>query len=150
MPMSDQVSVCLPPVEPVLADIISRPVLVEGYDWYDPIVVDETAGWIISTPSVAPATQMSEGREGLGQACGYKTPIGSQTKKPRGRPKKSQQQQPTDDHMPTISKCCLETLETWNTAKLLGISATQDSAVLSGIRKSKRLMILEGKDIGIE
>ena len=62
------------------------------------------------------------------------TPItGKSTSRPRGRPRKYV------DHGIT------EARKTWETAQRLGISADDEDAMLSELRKSKRIWIMEGK-----
>lgn len=64
-------------------------------------------------------------------------------KKPRGRPKRIHSL-PEPLFVPsTPSKSQPEALETWNTAKLLGVKASNEGKVLSALRKSKRLLFLE-------
>lgn len=68
-------------------------------------------------------------------------------KKPRGRPKRNACSLPEPLFVPsTPSKSNLEALETWNTAKLLGVTASNEQAVVSELRKSKRLLVLEEND----
>lgn len=64
-------------------------------------------------------------------------------KKSRGRPKRihSLQEPPS-----TPSKNHLEALETWNLANMLGVKASNEERVLSALRKSKRLLVLEEKN----
>ena len=47
----------------------------------------------------------------------------------------------------TSSKGLLEAQNTWNTTKLLGISSSEEDAVTAGLRKSKRLLIIDGKTV---
>ena len=62
------------------------------------------------------------------------TPImANKSSRPRGRPRKS------SDHG------MIEARKTWETAQLLGISANDEEAVLSRLRKSKRISIMKGK-----
>ncbi|CAO2837849.1 unnamed protein product [Amaranthus hypochondriacus] len=72
---------------------------------------------------------------------------GAKTKKPRGRPKKFALSLPDPIFVPsTPSKSCGEAIETWNLAKSLGIKADDDGAVLSALRKSKRLLTMEARN----
>ena len=65
----------------------------------------------------------------------------SKSSRLRGRPRKcSDHQTPSEPH----SLGMLEARKTWETAQLLGISSHDDEAVLSGLRKSKRILLLEG------
>ncbi|CAO2835012.1 unnamed protein product [Amaranthus hypochondriacus] len=65
-------------------------------------------------------------------------------KRPRGRPKKIVHSLPEPLFVPsTPLKSSIEAIETWNTAKLLGIKSSNEAAVISQLRKSKRLLVLE-------
>ena len=77
------------------------------------------------------------------------TSLSRQTKNPRGRPRKNRTQQQCDTPIPPLSKSYLEAMDTWNTAKLLGISSSEKDAVISCLRKSKRLLIMDGNPIEI-
>ncbi|CAO2826296.1 unnamed protein product [Amaranthus hypochondriacus] len=70
-----------------------------------------------------------------------------QQKRPRGRPKRNACSLPEPLFVPsTPSKSNLEAIETWSTAKLLGVTASNEQAVISELRKSKRLLVLEEND----
>ncbi|CAO2817971.1 unnamed protein product [Amaranthus hypochondriacus] len=65
-------------------------------------------------------------------------------KRPRGRPK--QNANPIHEPMSiqsTPSQRLQEAVETWNCAKALGVRSTYEKDVISQLRKSKRLLILE-------
>ncbi|CAO2832436.1 unnamed protein product [Amaranthus hypochondriacus] len=65
-------------------------------------------------------------------------------KKPRGRPKKIACSLPAPLFVhATPSKSTCEALETWNTTKLLGVTSSDEGAVIAELRKSKRLMVME-------
>ncbi|CAO2827595.1 unnamed protein product [Amaranthus hypochondriacus] len=65
-------------------------------------------------------------------------------KRPRGRPKtKGLQQLDTQTSAQPMSRSLMEAQNTWNEAKLLGISSSDENAVIAHLRKSKRLLILE-------
>lgn len=65
-------------------------------------------------------------------------------KRPRGRPKRTTYSLPEPLYVPsTPSKSELEAMETWNIAKLLGVKSPNERAVISALRKSKRLLVLE-------
>ena len=89
--------------------------------WVDPIVSNENIDWndVESTESrqnSIPSTPMSTNK----------------SSRPRGRPKKH-------------SDCGrIEARQTWETAQKLGISTDDEEAVLLGLRKSKRILIMEG------
>ncbi|CAO2840933.1 unnamed protein product [Amaranthus hypochondriacus] len=66
-------------------------------------------------------------------------------KRPRGRPKRIVHSLPEPLFVPsTPTKSNQEAIDTWNTAKLLGIKSNNEGEVISALRKSKRLLILEG------
>ncbi|CAO2812719.1 unnamed protein product [Amaranthus hypochondriacus] len=62
--------------------------------------------------------------------------------KTRGRPKKRHQPS-TVPPVLTPVQAELEASETWEMAKLLGVSSSDEPAVLSHLCKSKRLLIME-------
>ncbi|CAO2834710.1 unnamed protein product [Amaranthus hypochondriacus] len=65
-------------------------------------------------------------------------------KRPKGRPKRIVQSLPEPlliQSSPLNSQD--EAVETWNTAKRIGVKANDEGAVISALRKSKRLMALE-------
>lgn len=65
-------------------------------------------------------------------------------RKPRGKPKRTTCSLPNPLYVPsTPSKCMIEAKETWNVAKSLGITASNEEEVISELRKSKRIMALE-------
>ena len=117
---------CPVPLEdPLLAHICTKVDRVEDHVWVDPIVMNENAAFVSSmvmTPS-----------------------IHRKASKPRGRPRKAIDQ-PSSSINPSHSPSCwlLEAQKTWETAKILGISTNDEKAALSALRKSKRLLILEG------
>ena len=136
--------VCTSSTDPLLVELVNRPEWTDEYTWYDPIVVNETAGWLM--------TKSNDGPRSYSPQCGglvelYKDtmPLRSQSKNPRGRPRKKRTQQQCDTPIPSLSKSCLEAMDSWNTAKLLGVSSSDEDAIISGLRKSKRLLIMDGK-----
>ena len=132
--------------DPLISDIINNFGRFDRNTWFDPIVVNETAGWLMlkSNDSCEPLPQLCEGLE----LCYDKSSsLCSQSKKTRGRPKKKKNQNQCDMQTTPLSKSYLEALDTWNTAKLIDISSTEESVVISGLRKSKRLMIMDGKPV---
>ena len=99
----------------------------ENRSWVDPIVLNENIDW----NNVASADNCFS-RQNLNSPIS--TPMrANKSSRPRGRPKKS-----SDRGM-------IEARKTWETAQRLGISADDEDAVLSGLRKSKRILIMEGK-----
>ena len=72
--------------------------------------------------------------------------LSCQRKNPKGRPRKKNKQM--CDFLVSSSpstQSCKEAQNKWDTAKILGISALDEKSVLSGLRISKRLLILDGK-----
>ena len=120
----------------LLAGIESK---ADGMHWddrLDPMVVVETREWssiAIQQPqvTVTDAHDMADGS------------IGSHFRRPRGRPKKSNQPSLCTTKPPSISKGASEAHQSWETAKLLGISSIDEKAVITEIRKSKRILIME-------
>ncbi|CAO2817620.1 unnamed protein product [Amaranthus hypochondriacus] len=65
----------------------------------------------------------------------------TKSRKPRGRPKRVAYSLPDPIFVPsTPSISSDEAIETWNVAKSLGINAVNEGAVISELRKSKRLL----------
>lgn len=70
--------------------------------------------------------------------------VGSSVKRPRGRPKKNSLPSLMVHSGATILlKSEVEAQDTWNTAKLLGITSKDENAMVQQLRKSKRLLILD-------
>ena len=118
----------------------SRPLAVlHPHDVYDP------AGWlsIVDCPHSPP-------QSGNGFAPEVDSPktVVSSSKRPRGRPKKKVRVSSNPNtcalHPPPVQNSSVEAINTWNAAKMIGISSTEEAMVLSGIRKSRRLMIMDG------
>ncbi|CAO2814079.1 unnamed protein product [Amaranthus hypochondriacus] len=99
--------------------------------WFDPIL----------------AVEIACQKETLGSnLCSNSLGISSSLplKRPRGRPKRVNHSFPEPLYVPsTPAKGELEAMETWNTAKLLGVKSSNDRAVISALRKSKRLLVME-------
>ena len=131
-------------IDPILGELINRPEWTNEHMWYDPIEVNETAGWLMvkSVATLRPDSHTCEGQDVL---CDDTSSSRSKPRNSRVRPRNKSNQQQCDMQVPTLSKSCLETLDTWNTAKLLGISSSDEGAVITGLRKSKRLLIVDGK-----
>ncbi|CAO2827765.1 unnamed protein product [Amaranthus hypochondriacus] len=65
------------------------------------------------------------------------------TKRPRGRPKKNGLQQPPTTNVELRApNNVMEAQLTWEMAKQLGVSSSNEEAVLTELRKSKRLLLL--------
>ena len=109
-------------------------------------------------PSVSPSPNVYEPAggshsppligNGYEQVLDTPTTVVPSSKRPRGRPKKRGRVRATpksgDQHPPLAQNSLLEAIETWNTAKRIGVSSTEETVVLSGLRKSRRLMIMDG------
>ena len=110
------------PYDPLVEDLNERTNSGEDWCWLDPLTLTENIDWInvdsmVSRQNLIVSTPISTNR----------------SSRPRGRPKKN-------------SDCGrTEARKTWDTAQKLGISTDDEEAVLSGLRKSKRIMIMEGK-----
>lgn len=65
------------------------------------------------------------------------------TKKQRGGPKKVCKPPKVGDLHGPSSKNLIEAQRTWNTAQLIGVTTSNEEAVISELRKSKWLMLLE-------
>ena len=136
---------CVFDFDPLLSVMLKKPTEVVECVWHDPVIVNETYGWILihddSEPKSYPILvdeTLKTSIEDSDSSCHRKIQ--------RGRPRKGSKNQcgyPMSS--PSSSKSCTEAQNTWKTAKLLGISAIDEKAVLSGIRKSKRLLIMDGK-----
>ncbi|CAO2820802.1 unnamed protein product [Amaranthus hypochondriacus] len=102
----------------------------------------------ISSVEYAISLQMAEGNVVLSSPnlsnCSMIQPNSVPQKRPRGRPKRVVQSLPEPLLVPsTPSNSTLEAMETWDTAKRLGVKASNEGAVISALRKSKRLLVLE-------
>ncbi|CAO2820332.1 unnamed protein product [Amaranthus hypochondriacus] len=104
-------------------------------DWFDPMVCVEAVSRFV-LPAVVGATATFEPTTN-GVCEQNQIALG---KRPRGRQKKAPCPQTSISNLQQID----EARETWNTAKLLGISSGDEDAVIREIRKSKRLLLLEG------
>ena len=138
-------------MDPLVADRTHSLDTYNGFTWHDPIVVNETAGWLSLVDNSVLYPQRGEGlehSEGLEHTDGSSMILASNSKNPRKRPKKKTKMRSNQNfcetRSPPVQKSCLEAVNTWNTAKLIGISSTEERLVLSGLRKSKRLMIMDG------
>ena len=129
-------------VDPLLIELENRPEWTSEQEWYDPIVVNECVGSLMIQAEPAPQSccildVVLADQDGT-------TIVRSQPKTPRGRPRKKSNQQ-CDSPLPPLANSSFEAMNTWNTAKLLGISSTDEANVISGLRKSKRLLIMDEK-----
>ena len=100
------------------------------------------AGLLSAAESPPPPPQSGKGHD---HEMGTPMTIASSSRKPRGRPKKrGVVSNPTIPCGPEDQISSLEAAHTWNLAKKIGISSTDEAMVLSGLRKSRRLRIMEG------
>ena len=62
---SQKKQVCIPPVDPLISDLLHRTGSSDSFTWHDPIVVNETAGWLTlkSNDSLEAYPQLGEGHE---------------------------------------------------------------------------------------
>ncbi|CAO2814204.1 unnamed protein product [Amaranthus hypochondriacus] len=73
-----------------------------------------------------------------------KTP---QSKRPRGRPKRSACSLPDPLSVPsTPSSCSMEALKTWNMAKMMEVSTHNEKDMVEELRRSKRVQVMEGSN----
>lgn len=129
MEICDNLKTAPAPLDPMLSDIVHRKEPHDKYVWFDPIIAIKAVGLDIGTQPP--------------QRCVFTPTVCTTTPKPRGRPRK-----------PTPKPACprkisfspsadiQEAQATWDTAKLLGISSTSENAVLSGLRKSRRILVM--------
>ena len=123
---------CFP--DPLVQELCHSTINKDVQVWVDPMVWNENIEWM-SAVNPNPC---------LNRNSPMSTPMSTtRPSRPRGRPRKH----PYQHNQPEIpSHGILEARKTWETAQLLGISSYEEETVLSGLRKSKRILILEGKD----
>ena len=134
-PTSESVPTCFK--DPLVAEFASRVRCPEGNVWIDPMLVEETVVWndILN-------------RQAQQQKSGLVDEPASRSRRPRGRPKKSNPP-PLPVHTPKASpvpKDLFEAQQTWEMAKMLGICSSDETAMIAGIRKSKRILAMEKMD----
>lgn len=116
--------------DPLILDIVDKNYVLSAQAWVDPITSVEAVAFQ-SLPPMRVGCPTANAELHL--------------KRPRGRPKKQ-------THPTTVNNMvCLPPLEpiseaqkTWEIAKMLGVTSCDEEAVLKKLRKSKRLLILEG------
>lgn len=116
-------------VDEWLVGPMSCPVEQCGDNWFDPIVSVECPLSLVDAENMAMID-----RRGVGlNSMVVNTP---QSKRPRGRPKRVASSLPDSLSVPsTPLSCSLEASATWKTAKMLGISAHEESAVIEELRR---------------
>lgn len=112
---------------------------------FDPIVSIEAAAiprlHNVPTIDVPPLTDVGLNINVVGSLPHV---CGTTSKRPRGRLKKIVPTFSTEIvHAHDASRSLLEAQNTWETAKLLGITSNDENAMISNLRRSKRLNILE-------
>ncbi|CAO2832153.1 unnamed protein product [Amaranthus hypochondriacus] len=127
---------------------------------FDPIVANTerlgTAGDLVPRFDPLVSTCMNSWVSNTSQTCSHDSPMpkkvdsskglvaGCSMKRPRGRPKKITVPIPTTQpDTPPLSKSAIEAQDTWNMAKLLGISSRDENAMIESLRKAERLRILD-------
>ena len=113
--------------DPLVQEMLVCPLEEECQVWVDPIVSNENIYW-----SDVESADSCFSRQDLNSPIMSPSRV-IRSSRPRGRPKKS-----SDPGLVEASK-------TWETAKMLGITVDDENAVLSGLRKSKRILLLEEK-----
>ena len=118
--------------DPLVQEMNDKLTLREKLIWVDPLIGNENIDWKLDAILTAAQSLCSP----------LPTPMSnSKPSRSRGRPRKSAHPQIPPEIPPHET---LETRKTWELAQLLGISAHDEELVLSGLRKSKRIMLLEG------
>lgn len=78
-------------VEPLLLEMLNRPVRFDGSEWYDPVVVNETSRWILALCNSVPKSDLCSVEDAVIDEV-HPTQIAPessyQRKNPRGRPRK--------------------------------------------------------------
>ena len=126
-PVDSSCSVKYPPpfVDPLIAHLCEKIDCINDHVWFDPVVIFENVAFVYPV-AMTPYTNRK-------------------VSKPPGRPRKAFDQPSTSNNPSHPPSCGLvEAQKTWETAKILGISTNDEKATLSALRKSKRLLILEG------
>ena len=135
--------------DPLLFDMFNRPVGVDICEWFDLVIANETSRWIMALYDSEPKSYLRPVQDAVQevvQSTQLASELSHQRKNHRGRPRKRiHQMSRCLVSLPPSSLSCKEAKNTWDTAKILGISATDEKAVLSGLRKLKRLLIMDGK-----
>lgn len=129
--VSDQILNFQAPRDEVMVMVNSSPIVNHDAEWYDPILSIECSLNTNRRMNLLADTTMSTTK-----------------KRMRGRPKRNANSLPIPLYVPpSPSVSNDEALETWKVAKTLGVSATNEEAVIRELRKSKRLQTLEENPI---
>ena len=123
----------MPPYQdPILLELLDRKKEEAEHVWIDPMDRNETQCWYTVSPLV-----LQEPQPLMTMVDNSSVP--NPPKTPRGRPRKSPNTQ-----LISLSASHIEARNTWETAKLLGISSSDEGQVVAGLRKSKRLLLMDG------
>ena len=80
----------------MLTDMLNRPVEIDDCVWYDPVIVNETSGWIMALYDSEPKSYpllVEEVVLEVVQPTQIASNLSCQRKNPRGRPRKRNKQQ---------------------------------------------------------
>ena len=125
--------------DPLLDTIVRR---IDDFEADDPIVEYATGSWVAIINHQNQGTHNHVERSPVSSA--WCSRIGGSIKRPRGRPKNTKPSiSCSSQSHPHIAGSLLKAQETWNTAKILGISSNDEGAAIVEIRKSKRLLLME-------
>ncbi|CAO2840861.1 unnamed protein product [Amaranthus hypochondriacus] len=108
--------------------------------WFDPIATLECP----LSLEAAETNARKEGGSKVSMAMVGKTP---QSKRPRGRPKRSACSLPDPLSVPsTPPSCSMEALETWKTATMIDVTTHDEKEIVEELRRSKRVQVMEGSN----
>ena len=128
--------------DPLLDTLLRRFDDYEVENRIDPIVDYASGSWEVINNHQNQGSQNQVERSPV--TSGWCSRIGGSIKRPRGRPKNSKPAISfSPQSHPHMTAGLTEANETWNTAKNLGISSSDERAAIAGIRKSKRLLLME-------
>ncbi|CAO2824891.1 unnamed protein product [Amaranthus hypochondriacus] len=105
--------------------------------WFDPMVTIESS--MLSSDGCSPVKANDEmGKHSKG------TMKGTTSKRTRGRPKRMGNSLPVPlSVLSTPTERSMEAVETWRMAKQIGVTTPKDDAIITELRKSKRIQKLE-------
>ena len=133
----DKNEICSAFIDPLLSDVAGRFGRDKEREWTDPILMNETAGWlaVMNFGGLKTHNCLIDRKS---NQCSSVSSLGCSLKRPRGRPKNmNQSKDGTQQSTQSSSKSILDAQDTWNTAKLLGISTSDEGAVIAGSRSRK-------------